>query len=217
MIATEHLVHARADLALHTVRAGEGHSLLLLHGLGERTPDEVPAHLAEWPGPVYGLDFTGHGASTVPQGGGYTAEVLMGDADTALRHLGPVTVYGRGLGAYVGLLVAGARADLVRGTMLVDGPGLVGGGNRPGSPYIVTIEPDAAGRAPDPYALAELSRDVRPPDYAMTYVRHAVEYGELDTPFAVCTVVRPEWIEGIVGEPGVVECTIAEALSLYAR
>jgi pimeloyl-ACP methyl ester carboxylesterase len=141
----------------------------------------------------------------------------MGDADTALRHLGPVTVYGRGLGAYVGLLVAGARADLVRGTMLVDGPGLVGGGIRPGSPFIVTIEPDAAGRAPDPYALAELSRDVRPPDYAMTYVRHAVEYGELDTPFAVCTVVRPEWIEGIVGEPGVVECTIAEALSLYAR
>ncbi len=217
MIATERLVHVRAELALHTVRAGGGHPLLLLHGLGERTPASVPAHLQDWPGPVYGLDFTGHGESTVPNGGGYTAEVLMADADTALRHLGPVTVHGRGLGAYIGLLAAGARADLVRGAILVDGPGLVGGGIRPGSPFIVTIGPDEEGTTPDPYALAELSRDVRPPDYAMTYVRHAVEYGDLDTPFAVCTVVRPEWIAGIVGEPGVIECTLAEALELYAR
>ena len=36
-----------------------------------------------WPGPVYGLDFTGHGASTVPVGGGYSAEMLLADADTA--------------------------------------------------------------------------------------------------------------------------------------
>lgn len=141
----------------------------------------------------------------------------MADVDTAVRRLGPVTVHGRGLGAYVALLIAGARADLVRGAVLADGPGLVGGGIRPGSPYVVIAADDAgSSEAPDPYALAELSRDVRPPDYAMTYVRHAVEYGELEAPIAVCTVVRPEWIEGIVGEPGVVECTIAEALDLYA-
>lgn len=215
MTATEHLVHARATLALHHLRDGEGRPLLLLHALGERTPGEVPAHLAAWPGPVYGLDFTGHGRSTVPVGGGYTAEVLMADVDTALRHLGPATVHGRGLGAYIALLIAGARADLVQGAILADGPGLVGGGIRPGSPYVVTV-PDTGPVPPDPFALAELSRDVRPPDYAMTYVRHAVEYGELDTPIAVCTVVRPEWIEGIVGEPGVVECTVAEALARYA-
>ena len=86
------------------------------------------------------------------------------------------------------------------------------------SPWPTVQMPAAADGAssPDPYALAELSRDVRPPDYAMTYVRHAVEYGERDTPIAVCTVVRPEWIEGIVGEPGVIECTVTEALDLYA-
>ena len=54
----------------------------------------------------------------------------MADADAALAHLGPATVYGRGLGAYVALLIAGARPDLVRGAVLDDGPGLVGGGSR---------------------------------------------------------------------------------------
>ncbi len=104
----------------------------------------------------------------------------------------------------------------MQGTILADGPGLVGGGIRPGSPFVVTVPDDEPAVAPDPYALAELSRDVHPPDYAMTNVRHAVEYGDLDTPVAVCTVVRPEWIEGIVGEPGVIECTLPEALALYA-
>src|SRR5205814_4961993 len=91
------LRHSRADLALHELRAAEGRPLLLLHGLAERSPDEVPAHLAPWPGPIYALDFVGHGASTLPLGGSYTAEVLLADADSALRHLGKATVLGRGL------------------------------------------------------------------------------------------------------------------------
>ena len=33
----------RSQLALHELRAGAGRPLLLLHGLGERTPDAVPA------------------------------------------------------------------------------------------------------------------------------------------------------------------------------
>jgi hypothetical protein len=45
--------------------------------------------------------------------------------------------------------------------------------------------------------------------------RAAVENGEFENPCAVCTVVRPEWIEGIVGEPGVVECSVPAALALY--
>jgi pimeloyl-ACP methyl ester carboxylesterase len=219
------LPHGRAELALHLVRAAiapRGRPLLLLHGLGERTPARLPAHLAAWPGPIVGLDFTGHGASTVPRGGGYTAEILMADTDTALRHLGEVTLLGRGLGAYVALLAAGARPDLVHGAILCDGPGLVGGGIRPGSPSILRldpasmVEPDGTPARPDPYALAELSRDVRPPDYAAAWVRHANEYGSLDSPIAVTTVVRPEWIEAVVAVPGVVDCSMAEALTLFA-
>ena len=211
------LVHARARLALHELRDGPGRPLLLLHGLGECTPSEPPSYLEHWPGRVLGLDFTGHGRSTRPVGGGYTAEVLLGDVDTALRHIGEATLFGRGLGAYLALLAAGARPDVVRGSILADGPGLVGGGTRPGSPWVVTIPGDMTADEPDPFALAELSRDVRPPDYATTWVRHAIEYGPLDTPIAVTTVVRPEWIEGVVAKPGVVDCTIAEALALYSQ
>jgi pimeloyl-ACP methyl ester carboxylesterase len=217
------LRHNRARLALHELRGGDGRALLLLHGLGEQTPAAVPAYVRAWPGPVHGLDSTGHGASTRPVGGGYTAEILMGDVDAALAYLGPVTILGRGLGAYIGLLAAGARPELVRGVVLADGPGLVGGGIRPGSAYVFTADVvgdsgDAApdDGAPDAYALFELSRDVRPPDYAQEYVRQAMQWSGLDRPIAVTTVTRPEWIEAVVAEPGVVDTTLERALREFA-
>ena len=225
------LRHGKSRLALHLLREGWGRPLLLLHGLGERTPATVPTHLQGWAGPVYGLDLTGHGLSTRPVGGGYTAEILMADVDAALAHLGKVTVHGRGLGAYLALLIAGARPTDVRGVVLADGPGLVGGGIRPGSPHVPEVlpVPDGAvgtdgGRpdgadgtgAPDPFALSELSRDVRPPDYALEYVRQMVQWSNLDTPIAVATVVRPEWLAAVVAEPGVVELPADEALALFA-
>jgi len=215
-VTTVELRHNRARLALHELRGGEGRALLLLHGLGERTPDVAPVYVADWPGPVHGLDFTGHGASTRPVGGGYTAEILMGDVDAALAYLGPVTILGRGLGAYVALLAAGARPELVRGVVLADGPGLVGGGIRPGSAYVLTID-DAAPDEPDPYALHELSRDVRPPDYAQEYVRQAMQWSGLERPIAVTTVNRPEWIDAVVAEPGVVETSLERALREFAN
>ena len=80
MVTATTLHHAGVALALHRLQDGDGdRRLLLLHGLGERTPSTVPVWAAGWPGPVWGLDFTGHGASTIPLGGGYTAEVLMAD------------------------------------------------------------------------------------------------------------------------------------------
>jgi pimeloyl-ACP methyl ester carboxylesterase len=175
----------------------------------------VPDHLDSWPGPVWALDFTGHGASTVPAGGGYFAEVLMGDVDVALGHLGAVTVYGRGLGAYVGLLIAGARPDLVRGAILDDGPGLAGGGTEPGDSY-VTQEPLPRTGAPDPYALLELTCDVRPTDYATTFARQAATLSGLDVAVAVVGAVRPPWLEAVAQEPGVLELRRSAALALFA-
>jgi pimeloyl-ACP methyl ester carboxylesterase len=201
-LRTVTLHNNRIELALHQLRDGGGRPLLLLHGLGEHTPSAVPPYLSAWPGPVWGMDFTGHGASRVPAGGGYYCEVLMADADAALAHLGRVTLHGRGLGAYVALLVAGARPEVVRGAVLDDGPGLAGGGPLPSTPYVVR-EPLEATGTPDPYALLELSQDVRPPDYATTYARQATTLSGLDTALAVCAVVRPPWLEAVASEPGV--------------
>ena len=209
------LTHNRVQLALHCLREGDGSTLLVLHGLGERAPAAAPAYLDPWTGPVFALDFTGHGASTVPRGGGYTAEVLMGDADIALAATGAATVLGRGLGAYVALLIAGARPDLVHGAILADGPGISGGSSGPGSPHVPYVDRDAHA-PPDPYAMAELSRDIRPPDYASTFARLASASSAVDPPIAVCAVNRPEWLAAVVDEPGVAEVSLAEALALYA-
>ena len=215
-MTTTTIRHAKVDLALHLLRDGEGLPLLLLHGLGERSPVRVPDAAAAWPGPVHALDLTGHGASTVPSGGGYTCEVLMADADAALGHLGPLTVLGRGLGAYVGLLLAGARPTQVRGAVLDDGPGLFGGPSAPASPSIVQLAPDVARRAPDPYALVELTRDVRPGDYAASFAHQAAHLSGLEHPVSVAAKGRPPWLEAVIDVVGVRELGVAAALADYA-
>ena len=210
----EMLTHNRIELALHTLRAGTGRPLLLLHGLGERSPDAVPDAVADWDGPITALDFTGHGASTMPIGGGYTAEILMADADAALQHLGEATIVGRGLGAYIALLAAGARPQLVRGAVLADGPGLSGGPSSPVSQPVFSLDPVDA--SPDPYALAELGRDLRPPDYATAFSRLAVQGSDLEQPITVVARFRPAWVRAVVGEPGVGEAdSVRAGLEVY--
>jgi pimeloyl-ACP methyl ester carboxylesterase len=213
--STVRLRHNKVELALHELRAGAGRPLLHLHGLGEQSPAAVPEHLLAWPGPVWALDLTGHGGSGIPTGAGYFCEVLMGDVDTALAHLGPATIFGRGLGAYVGLLAAGGRPELVRGAICFDGPGLAGGGPMPASPWIPRSAPVATA-TPDPMALVELSRDVRPPDYAASFARQAVARSGLDVAIAACGVNRPPWLEAVVAEPGVIQCHVPEALALFS-
>jgi pimeloyl-ACP methyl ester carboxylesterase len=213
------LRHNKIDLALHTLRKGfgregEGTALLLLHGLGEASLEHPPQWAQHWVGPVVALDFTGHGNSTVPPGGGYTAEILLADADVALAELGSATVVGRGLGAYVALMLAGARPQQVRGAVLCDGPGLAGGAIGPTSQSFVTLAPSR--HPPDPYALFELSRDLRPPDYATLFVRMAAESSGLEEPIAVAAVVRPPWLAAVVDELGVATCSVAEAIAMYA-
>ncbi len=215
---TVRLRHNRLTLALHELRAGEGRPLLHLHGLGERSPSSVPAHLEEWDGAVWALDLSGHGDSDVAPGGGYFCEALMADVDVAIAHLGPLTIYGRGLGAYVGLLAAGGRAEDVRGAILTDGPGLAGGGATPSSPAIATrVDPPPPGGTPDPWVVYELTRDPRPPDYAATFARQAAVRSGLDSAIAVVGVNRPPWLEAVVAEPGVVECSLPDALALFSQ
>jgi pimeloyl-ACP methyl ester carboxylesterase len=210
---TVFLTHNRVKLALHTLKDQPGPALLLLHALGEKTPAQLPETLNAWSGPVYGLDFTGHGASAVPAGGGYTAEVLMGDADMALSLTGPGTVIGRGLGAYIALMIAGARPELVRGAILLDGAGLAGGGDQPG-PLVVRGVPGRTA-APDSFALVELASDLRPADYVKRFAELAVAGSVMKPAIAVAARARPDWLKAVLETEGVEACAVEDALARY--
>ena len=173
--------------------------LLLLHGLGEALPEQVPAWAAAWPGPVYALDFTGHGASTfrgrrlhrraAPRRRGRRAAALPWRSR-------PVDHRRRSRSRRVHRApIAGGRAAQVRGAILVDGPGLAGGPTGPTSQSFFSLPSSSA--PPDPYALVELARDLRPPDYATLFVRLALAGSELEEPIAVASVFRPEWLDAV--------------------
>ncbi len=216
MNALTTLRHGRIDLALHLLSEGDGSErrLLLLHGLGESTPTTVPPDIADgWSGPVWGLDFCGHGRSGSAVGGGYSCEILMADVDTALRHIGPSALLGSGLGGYVALLTAGAAPERVNGVIVLGGPGLAGGGVRPGSESITVPATEGAGLSPDPFALMELASDVRPPNYVTSFVRQYVGISDLESPVQLCTAARPAWLASVSEEYGVVQVTLAEALA----
>jgi pimeloyl-ACP methyl ester carboxylesterase len=219
MSQTIEVTHGLGRLALHHVRHGEGPAALVLHGLGENA-DSLLTHLVVkgWTGgDVWALDLLGHGASDRSRGGGYTCEHLMADVDAALAHIGPATVFGRGLGAYVALLIAGARPELVRGAVLCDGPGINGGGPSPSTPVVVSIIPDPnrPDDSPDPFVLIELARDVRPPDYAANYCRQATWLSNIDIPITVTAIARPDWLVAVLDTPGVQIASIDDAMKLY--
>lgn len=193
---TELLTLGRLRLALHTLRPAAADDaagpLLLLHGLGECSPPHLPADYGAWPGAVKALDFTGHGQSTLPVGGGYTCEALMVDVVTALKAVGPCTLVGRGLGAYVALMATAVCADRVRGTVLRDGPGLNGGGDGSQCPWLPAVsEPPL--HAPDHHALADLATDVRQPAAAARWTQLVREASALRTPVHFCLLERPLW------------------------
>ena len=197
------LRHGKLTLALHQLRSGSGRALLRLHGLGERSPRAPSAELADWPGPIFALDFTGHGESAIPVGGGYVPELLLADADTALAHLGAATVIGYGIGAYAALMLCGIRSKAVRGAILCDGPGLAGGGSEPGPPTPARSPLSRPG-PPDPFALLELENDVRPPEFAERFVDMAIRGSGLERPIHLCAAsLRPAGVGGVSGVSGV--------------
>jgi pimeloyl-ACP methyl ester carboxylesterase len=227
------LLHGRISLALHTLRSATQPvdssnddsrllPLLMLHGLAGATPTTCPELItSNWNGPIYGLDFTGHGQSTCAVGGGYSAEVLMADVDTALRQIGPAVLLGAGLGGYVALLVSGAAPGRVQSVIVTGGSGLAGGGVRPGSECIAVpvVVPVAGVEAvtPDPFALIELATDIRPPNYVASFVRQFVSVSTLDHPVSICTAARPPWLAGVIEEFGVTTSSVEEALRAYGE
>jgi pimeloyl-ACP methyl ester carboxylesterase len=200
--------HGRVSLELHEPARADGPSLLLLHPLYESSAmwSEVRA---AWPGRVYALDFCGHGLSGWLKGGAYSPELLCGDADAALAAIGGnIAVAGAGLGAYVTLLLAGARSQEIAAALLLPGAGLAGGGVLPNfrGPHLLSDVPvpgEPAG-VHDPMVRV-LDRDIRPPDYAASFARAArrLLLAEDGQP-------RPPWWEACRASPAA-ERVVADA------
>lgn len=159
----------RVELEVHELASRSGPGLLLLHALYGRSDDwgEAPA---AWPGAVYALDFPGHGHSEWVTGGAYTPEILAADVDGALAKTGATVLAGAGLGAYVALLAAGARRDLVSAALLLPGAGLGGGGALPD--FGRDVDHPLAGKPTPPShdpLVQFLDRDTRPVDYTQQF------------------------------------------------
>jgi pimeloyl-ACP methyl ester carboxylesterase len=190
------ITHGRMTLELHELARRAGLPLLLLHSLGGSSADwgEAPA---TWPGPVFALDFAGHGHSEWVVGGAYCPEMLAGDADAALAHIGTAAIVGAGLGAYVALLLAAARSAAVPAVLLLPGPGLAGGGPHPdhGRKFPELMVVDRRPGIADPM-VRTLEHDVRPVDYAEAFARVATRIllGE-------DLQVRPPWWDAVRRAP----------------
>ncbi|MGH2632859.1 MAG: alpha/beta fold hydrolase, partial [Tepidiformaceae bacterium] len=101
-----------------------------------------------------------------------------------------------------------------RGIVIADGPGIAGGGDEPGI-TIVRGVPEREG-PPDPFALVELASDLRPPDYAATFVGFAATGSGLTRPVTVAAKARPDWLAAVLREPGVAEASVEDGLAFYA-
>lgn len=192
------LQHARVSLALHELAQGPGPALLLLHALYGSSADWDA--LPEWLGCIYALDFCGHGDSEWLAAGGYTPELLAADADCALARIGSAAIAGAGLGAYVALLLAGARRDLVPATLLLPGAGLAGAGAEPefDAPRSALTGFSSLGRergAYDPTVIV-LDQDIRPAEYVEPFARAARKLLLVDD-----GKQQPPWWHGVRTSP----------------
>lgn len=223
-LRSEALTHGRVALALHRLKDDPGPELLVLHALHGSSSDWHETALA-WPGSVSALDFSGHGESDWLPGRGYCPEVHVAEADMAIAHLessGSMYLAGAGIGAYVALLLAGARSDRVTASLLLPGEGFHGGGALPGEVVDsaqqqwqdeISAAPRIPGdTSPDPL-VQRCARDVRPGYYVEEFARAA-------GPLLIGTVdEEPSWL-AVVRRHGRVQDTGADphqALGALAR
>jgi pimeloyl-ACP methyl ester carboxylesterase len=203
--------HGDLTLALHELRgddrraAPEQPRLLLVHALEGSGRDWTTAEARAWEawqGPVLAVDLSGHGASDWRLGGAYTPELLAADVDAVLTAVGSCAVAGSGVGAWVALLVAGGRPDLVPAALLLPGAGLEGAGPLPsearGPLFLGEAELLRAMRAPEPrYVTTDpmvraCASDVRPVDHATAFAARASKLLLLEDGSP-----RPPWWEAV--------------------
>jgi pimeloyl-ACP methyl ester carboxylesterase len=129
-MAVRHWFVDANGLRLHGVDfGGDGPPTLLLHGVTSHWASWLP--LAERIGSerrLIALDFRGHGDSQWAGDGAYATGDLASDTTSVLEALAdvsaraPFDIVGASWGGLCGLLVAGARPDLVGSLVVVDVP-----------------------------------------------------------------------------------------------
>jgi len=216
----QELRHGRVKLALHPLRSGGEPVLVRLHALGG-SASRLASPALDWPGAIFAVDFCGHGRSGWVKGGAYTPELLAGDADAALHRVGPAHLAGEGIGAYVALLLAGARPELVPAALLLPGEGLAGGGPLPdfsasaepeGAQLLLpTRRPESTAEETDPFVCA-LERDTRPVDYAEAFAARARRLV-----LAEDGGVRPPWWEAVAHSAPCRRVPLGEAWREFRR
>jgi pimeloyl-ACP methyl ester carboxylesterase len=214
------LQHGRVSIELHTLKGGQGRPLLLLHALGASAETWPTAALSWSHGPIYALDFAGHGSSGHVRGGAYYPEYFLADADLALAQIDEACVLvGAGIGAYVAMMLAGSRAERVSVALLLEGAGLEGGGSSPdleregedieGFECFLEIASTNYEASTDPL-VALCDRDLRPLDYVTSFAASAKPM--LFSPHVGGEISSPDWWQtafvanrGITGSEDLVE------------
>ena len=144
-----------AGVALDYSVAGEGESVLLVHGTGGTAWPDLP-------GRVIAYSRRGYGDSGAPEPYvGTTVEEQAEDAAALLRGLdaAPAVVVGDGLGGLVALDLARRHRDLVRGVVAIDPP-------------LFAFVPDAAEMlSAERDALERAVRDEGPEAAVRSYMR----------------------------------------------
>ena len=171
-------------------------------GSARRRPTTCRRGSTRGPGPVAALDFTGHGRVDDPASAAATRPRSCSPTPTSPSPSSARRrVFGRGLGAYIALMLAGSRPADVVGAILADGPGLAGGATFPTSQSFFAMPPAErparslrARRAEPRPAPARLRRGVRPPRARRLAARRA-DHRVRRVPPAVAG--------GVAAEPGV--------------
>ena len=74
----------------------------------------------------------------------------------------------------------------------------------------------AGDSTPDPYALLEMSSDIRPGDYASSFALAAGQGSPNPVAIAVVTGTRPRWLAAIIDQFGVEAMPLTDALAVFA-
>lgn len=100
--------------------------------------------------------------------------------------------------------------------MPLDRQGLAGGdasAKNPDLPVVDTVQP----APPDPFAIADLATDARPPTYACHYAMLAMQGSEPERPIAVYTCARSDWLTVTMSLLALEQTSLAVAMQDFAR